>query len=807
MQSEELSPEELSSLLGSYMPEIPGYRVIRRIGKGGMSYVYLGVQVSLDRQVAIKVMSPEALTDEKSKQRFEQEAHTIAKLEHPCIVGVHEVGRTPQGLLYYVLPYLARGHLGQRDFTNDEGRIIEVLRALLSALEYAHTRGIVHRDVKAENVLFDNADRPLLTDFGIALKRNDTSRITTAGLAIGSGGYMAPEQARGEAVDGRADLYSVGVLAYELLTGRLPYQSSDPLGLALMHAQDPIPRLPAHLKHWQLFLDRSMAKSPDNRFRNAQQMLGMLNQISAKERVGTAEPEPGGIVPERLPLMSRPWMKPALVSVTAGALVLIAAMLLRPDKDKAPASQDFYTGKAPGPAPAVVVVPAASAIAPSPAVVDAGSVAAAASSGAAASNTAAVLPPVDGVADAASAGAADAVVPLPPPVTSPAPVPVAAGQSLYAAVVTSVTVDPLHFDPTQPGARELRAVDRQIKQNRLSTPPGDNAVDSLLAATKAGAPLALLDPPAEKVFAAFGTGLAANFRAGDLKAAEATYKRAQAFAAKAARLQTPAWKKFRDGLPALMNARLNKVIDAGDATALALTRSLARTMDLDPKLLEPAWSREIALQQPGRPAAGPGPSTVMIVPASGGRPGVAFMREEVSRADYSAFASRTGRAAAKCKNRLAPISFKKRSWDSPGFEQSSSHPAVCISYEDARAYASWLSERTGETFRLPTAAEWHRIASYSGSGNACLEGRVSCGQEGTVPTAQGPASPLGLLGVKGNAKEWLADCAGSCKAHLVGGLGWRDSASRAEGNRTSGLDANLGFDDVGFRLVREVPAR
>ena len=178
MQSEELSPEELSALLTSYMPDIPGYRVMRRIGKGGMSYVYLGVQESLDRQVAVKVMSPDALTDEKSKQRFEHEARTIAKLEHPCIVGIHEVGRTPQGLLYYVLPYLAKGHLGQRDFTNDEPRITEVLRSLLSALEYAHARGIVHRDVKAENVLFDNADRPLLTDFGIALSKRDSSRIT-----------------------------------------------------------------------------------------------------------------------------------------------------------------------------------------------------------------------------------------------------------------------------------------------------------------------------------------------------------------------------------------------------------------------------------------------------------------------------------------------------------------------------------------------------------------------------------------------------------------------------------------------------
>jgi formylglycine-generating enzyme required for sulfatase activity len=194
----------------------------------------------------------------------------------------------------------------------------------------------------------------------------------------------------------------------------------------------------------------------------------------------------------------------------------------------------------------------------------------------------------------------------------------------------------------------------------------------------------------------------------------------------------------------------------------------------------------------------------MVVPASGGRPGVAFMREEVSRSDYATFASRTNRVAAKCKNRLAPINLKKRSWSSPGFEQSGSHPAVCVSYEDARAYASWLSERTGESFRLPTAAEWKRISSYSGSGNPCQDGRVSCGQEGTAPTSQGPASPLGLLGAKGNVREWLADCAGGCKQHLVGGIGWRDSARSTDGNRTGGMDANVGYDDVGFRLVREV---
>jgi hypothetical protein len=352
-----------------------------------------------------------------------------------------------------------------------------------------------------------------------------------------------------------------------------------------------------------------------------------------------------------------------------------------------------------------------------------------------------------------------------------------------------------------------RGAQRQITQNRLSTPVGDNAVDSLLAARKAGTAAPAFDAAAAKLFAGFATTLSGNFRKGDLKSAEGTYKRALAFATRAEQLRSPAWLKFREALPPLLTARLNKVIDAGDAAGLALAKALARTMDLDPKQLEPAWSREIAVQTPGRPAPGPGPSVVVVIPASGDRPGVAFMREEVSRADYANFAKRTGRPVAKCRNRTAPINLKKRSWDSPGFEQSGSHPAVCVSYEDARAYAAWLSERTGASFRLPTAAEFKRISSYSGSGSACQDGRVSCGGEGTVPTGQGPSSPLGLLGVKGNAREWLSDCAGGCREHLVGGVGWRDSANRAQPGRTGGMDANVGFDDVGFRLVREVPAR
>jgi serine/threonine protein kinase len=266
-------------------PHIPGYRFQKRLGQGGMATVYLATQESLDRPVCIKVMDRDALADETSKQRFENEARTIAKLSHPNIVAIYEVGRTDDGRLYYIMPYLANGDLAQRDLRDDDRRIGDTLRSLLSALGYAHARGIVHRDVKRENVLFDTDDRPMLADFGIAISKSDDARITTAGLAVGSSGYMAPEQARGDVVDGRADLYSVGVLAFELLTGDLPFRAPDALSLALLHVQSPIPRLPPMKRHWQGLVDRAMAKSPDQRFANAQQMIEALDGVG--RRTGT----------------------------------------------------------------------------------------------------------------------------------------------------------------------------------------------------------------------------------------------------------------------------------------------------------------------------------------------------------------------------------------------------------------------------------------------------------------------------------------------------------------------------------------
>ena len=340
---------------GNAYPDVDGYRIHRVIGHGGMSTVYLADQTSLDRKVALKIMLAEALADEVSRARFENEARTIARLQHPNIVGIHEVGRTEDGLPFYSMPFLARGHLAQRPLRGDQPKVAAIVRQLLHALDYAHVRGVVHRDVKAENVLFDETERPMLADFGIALRRGSNPRLTNAGLAVGSTAYMPPEQARGQDVDRRADLYSMGVLTWEMLVGRLPYNAGDALSMALKHVQDPIPRLPAPLKHWQDFIDRAMAKRPEDRYASAQDMLLALDQLEARTGKAFVAVEVPNLVEADAQAKPRSGWKPWAVAAAVLAVAGIAAFRFYPvERDVIHASPpttatDSATGGLPSP--------------------------------------------------------------------------------------------------------------------------------------------------------------------------------------------------------------------------------------------------------------------------------------------------------------------------------------------------------------------------------------------------------------------------------------------------------------------------
>ncbi|HWT16952.1 MAG TPA: serine/threonine-protein kinase [Patescibacteria group bacterium] len=263
--------------------DLPGYRILRSLGEGGMASVFLAMQESLDREVALKVMAPALAENSEFTDRFLKEGRLAAKLSHPNLVTVYDIGQH-NGLYYLAQEFIPGGTLRERmGKAMSVPETLDVMRDVALGLAYAHEKGVVHRDVKPANVLFRANGTAVLADFGIAKAMNSNTMATLAGNSIGTPHYMSPEQARAEKVDGRSDLYSLGTMMYELLTGAPPYDSSDPYTIALMHVTHPIPKLPAPHAWLQPLLDRLMAKLPDQRFATGDEFV-----IASEKLIATA---------------------------------------------------------------------------------------------------------------------------------------------------------------------------------------------------------------------------------------------------------------------------------------------------------------------------------------------------------------------------------------------------------------------------------------------------------------------------------------------------------------------------------------
>jgi serine/threonine-protein kinase PpkA len=260
-----------------------------------MATVYLALQESVQREVALKVMSPTLLGDSQFGERFLREARIAAKLRHPHVVQVHDVGQAGE-YHYIAMEYLPGGPVLTRNGTPREPLFaLRVTREIAGALGYAQAKGIVHRDIKPDNILLREDGAAVLTDFGIA-RASDNSRMTRTGAIIGTPHYMSPEQARGQPLDGRADLYSLGIVFHELLVGRVPYQAEDSLAVGIMHITAPLPRLPAPLAAMQSVLDRLLAKEPEQRFQDgtalAQALAALERELGGATRPMAVPPPP-----------------------------------------------------------------------------------------------------------------------------------------------------------------------------------------------------------------------------------------------------------------------------------------------------------------------------------------------------------------------------------------------------------------------------------------------------------------------------------------------------------------------------------
>jgi len=260
---------------------IPGYEILEELGAGGMAKVYLGIQTSLDRKVAIKILHASlSMQSSEFKTRFLNEGRVLARVNHPNVVSIYDIAEV-NGLLYMAMEYVPGGNLADRlkieQLAVDE--TIQICAQVGLALHTTHLEHIVHRDLKPSNVLMRNGFQPILTDFGIARETDIESGLTQTGHIVGTMQYMSPEQIRGLTVDHRSDVYALGLLFYRLLTGRLPFVAKGHYDLSRMQCEDPPPPLPLQLQDFQAIIDVILAKDPADRFQTALDFCKALQSL------------------------------------------------------------------------------------------------------------------------------------------------------------------------------------------------------------------------------------------------------------------------------------------------------------------------------------------------------------------------------------------------------------------------------------------------------------------------------------------------------------------------------------------------
>lgn len=713
---------------GKFGCDIPGLQWVRRVGGNNVASVHVALQRALQRTVAVKVFNA---FNADVTARFEAALRAQARLAHPGIVGIQQIGRSPDGRLFCVMPYLANHEPTRSSLRQKPLKVAALLRALLDALDFAHRHDVLHGDIQPANILFDANGNPLLGDFGLARCAADAGLPHPVAAA-----YISPEQARGHAPELRSDLYSVGVIAWELLTGAPPFVGADAIGTAMAHVQQPLPAVPAMLRPWQAWLQQVLAKAPDDRFHSACEMANALGAIDGKvPMIGG-----GGATTRRR--TRHPHRATWWAAGAAGIVVLVLGAWALSNHTSYRDGYDFVTAEPSVSAAATAVAPAAAASVPTTL-----------QRAAALAKRGDALRTGGHAFEPASDNAAQA----------------------YAA---ALALDPANTEATQ-------GIDALIDdlEARLPALWRSHAFAAVMTAVKQADPL-------------------------------------QRNASPAARAR---WTTVRRQLARNVGTALAAAIQANDTHT---QRALAPLAKLLPAIYPAGFDATAATRKPvtlhaGSPLRDRGGPALVYVPAAGDAPAFAIARIEVTVASYAAFARATQRPAADCLEAFNPFSrLKHLDWQSPGFAQADNHPVVCVSWNDAHAYAEWLSRTTGQPYRLPSGGEWLRAAAGAPHAGPCQLGNVDdvsrrsaldndrwkCddGAAETAPAGRYLPSGVGAYDMYGNVSEWLAG--GSGQAREFRGLSWRDGSHQTPLGRHGSARADVGYTNVGLRVVRVIDA-
>jgi len=271
---------------------IDGYKVLSKLGQGAMADVYRARHEKLERDVALKIIKSEFLTDRSFVERFYKEAKIAAKLAHPNVIQVFDVDDFDHGA------FISMELLDQSDLTSVMSKQVSIdylksiLNQICEGLDYAHQKGYIHRDIKPSNIIFRDSKKNdvVICDFGIARALDGDSDLTKTGSVLGTPTYMSPEQVQGLELDGRSDLYAVGVLLYRWLVGKPLFKSDSSFTLALKHINEPLPQLPNHLLNMRPFFDKALAKNKDRRYPKGKALFDAFNSMVLEANLPLVSP-------------------------------------------------------------------------------------------------------------------------------------------------------------------------------------------------------------------------------------------------------------------------------------------------------------------------------------------------------------------------------------------------------------------------------------------------------------------------------------------------------------------------------------
>lgn len=287
--------------------EFSNYKIIGKLGAGGMATVYKAHELSLNRMVALKILSPRLSDDADFIKRFHREAQSAAQLNHPNIVQIYAIGEE-EGFHYFAMEYLKGKTLS--NIKKEEGslpadRSIAIIKQVTAALGEAHKAGLVHRDIKPCNIMLDDAGNAKVTDFGIAYVADAKTKLTQDGSIIGTPEYLSPEQCEGKTVDGRSDIYSLGVTLYELLTGKTPYEADTPVSMLMKIVKGNFPPIgqvnPAVPEPVQKIVEKMMQTDPQNRYANTDELLKELQEVEKVPTIPEVSAAPGSAIKQPEP--------------------------------------------------------------------------------------------------------------------------------------------------------------------------------------------------------------------------------------------------------------------------------------------------------------------------------------------------------------------------------------------------------------------------------------------------------------------------------------------------------------------------